>query len=179
MYLLINLWVWCPFTNHEPFRDWHATRFVHCCSVCFCSCHINFVYGEYIFSTVQLQHLSFEKQVIILSCESRGLGAYFGLVIIIKGTNFGGGGGQGVCSLGKFWNLELLRWWPETIKFCQIFITILLVFCTRNFCLLFSTKIRSTFEDEKIHAEIVGGNLANPMIALDLQSLESTFWEAN
>ena len=45
-------------------------------------------------------------------------------------------------------------------------------FLHKKFCLLFSTKIRST---EKIHGETVGGNLAHPMIALDLQSLESTF----
>lgn len=39
----------------------------------------------------------FEKKVIILSCESRGLGAYFGLVIV-KGTSFGWeeGGARGM-----------------------------------------------------------------------------------
>ena len=48
-------------------------------------------------------------------------------------------------------------------------------FLHKKFCLLFSTKIRSTFVNEKIHGEIVGGNLADPMIALHLQSPESTF----
>ena len=45
-------------------------------------------------------------------------------------------------------------------------------FLHTKFCLLFSTKIRNT---EKIHGETVRGNLAHPMIAVDLQSLESTF----
>lgn len=45
--------------------------------------------------------------------------------------------------------------------------------------MLFRTKIRSTFVDKKIHGEIVGGNLAHPMIAINVQSLESTFWVAN
>ena len=127
------------------------------------------LYG--IFSIVQLQYLSFERQVIILLVKA-GASEHNWISYCQRHKLWGGG--QGVCSLRKFWNLEPLKWRPETVL--SNFYHHSVSFLHKKFCLLFSTKIRST---EKIHGKIVGGNLAHPMIALDLQSLESTFWEAN